>query len=58
MWGLIGLLSGGTMRMLDLHGPALYRGEAKIRAMRFARDIDPEDCQSRVFRARRRESSG
>jgi len=43
MWGLIGLLSCGAIRMLDFHGQALYRGEAKIETMHFARDIDPED---------------
>ena len=43
MWGLISLLSCGAIRMLNLHGRALYRGEAKIRSMHFARDIDPED---------------
>ena len=43
MWGLIGLLSKGAIRMLDLHGRALYRGKAEIETMHFARDIDPED---------------
>ena len=43
MWGLIGLLSQGAIRMLDLHGRALYRGKAEIETMHFAHDIDPED---------------
>ena len=43
MWGLIDLLSQGTIRMLDLHGRALYRGKAEIETMHFAHDIDPED---------------
>jgi len=46
MWGLIGLLSCGTIRMLDLHGRALYRGKAKIETMHFARDMDPEDWRN------------
>ena len=43
MWGLIGLLSDGAVRMIQLHGPALYRGKTHIASMHFVRDIDPED---------------
>lgn len=43
MWGLVGLLSCGSIRMLNLGGPALFRGEALIETMSFARDIDPDE---------------
>jgi hypothetical protein len=43
MWGLVSILSCGAIRMLNLHGRALYRGKAKIETIHFARDIDPEN---------------
>lgn len=43
MWGMVQLLSCGAVRMLNLYGHALHRGEATITNLHFEREIDPED---------------
>lgn len=43
LWALLSLMSSGAVRMIQLHGPALYRGEARIISISFDRDIDPGD---------------
>jgi hypothetical protein len=43
IWHLFGSLSRGEIRMLALHGEALYRGQAKILTVHFEREINPED---------------
>ncbi len=42
-WGLMSALSCGAIRMLVLHGKALYRGKSEIWTMHFDRDVDPDD---------------
>jgi hypothetical protein len=37
------LLSAGKIRIVNLHGKVLYRGNASITSISFNRDFDPED---------------
>lgn len=43
LWHLLALLSSGEIKMIVLHGEALYRGSAKILDVHFEREVDPEE---------------
>lgn len=43
LWHLHALLTRGEIRMVALHGAALYRGHAKILNVHFDREMDPKD---------------
>lgn len=43
LWGLVSALPSGTLQFLDMHGERLRYGSARIRSIRFEREVDPED---------------
>jgi hypothetical protein len=43
LWHLHALLTRGEIRMLALHGEALYRGRAKVLNVHFERELDPTE---------------
>lgn len=45
LWGLIAVLPTGTLRFVDLYGERQRYGGAKIRSIRFCRELDPDDLE-------------
>ncbi len=45
LWGLVGALSSGTLKFMDMYGERLRYGSARIRSINFCRELDPDDLE-------------
>jgi len=45
LWGLVGALSSGTLKFVDMYGERLRHGGAKIRSINFCRELDLDDLE-------------